>query len=122
MATILVIDDESNIRKLLAKILSKDGHEVAVAEDGKVGLEICQMFSFDLIITDIIMPEVEGLEVIQQLKQSQPKVKIIAMSGGGHLSPQDYLEMAETLGAAATISKPFTKQEVVAAIDAVLGS
>jgi DNA-binding response OmpR family regulator len=109
MARILVIEDDRQVRMLLKKILTREGYDVIEAEDGQHGLRQFRENGADLVITDIIMPEKEGLETIQELKQDSD-VSIIAISGGGRISPDDYLKLAAKFGASCTLSKPIEKQ------------
>ncbi|MCB5261486.1 MAG: response regulator [Candidatus Cloacimonetes bacterium] len=120
MAKILVIEDEDSFRNVLVKMLSKAGFEVRQAGDGNQALEVCAEFMPDLVLTDIIMPDKEGLETIQELLEISPKLKIIAMSGGGKFGPDSYLPLAEKLGAKATLQKPFMREEMISTITSVL--
>ena len=117
---ILVIDDESQIRNLLSEMLKKAGYSVIVAEDGKEGIKLYLENSIDLVITDIIMPDKEGLEIIRELKRNYPDVKIIAMSGGGAGTSEDYLSMAEKFGAQRILHKPFTMKDVLSAVSELI--
>ncbi len=120
MARILVVDDEQMIRDLLAQVLTGADHEVHTAENGLAAQKLCRILGFDLLITDIIMPEMDGMELIQEMQQYYPQMKIIAMSGGGRCSPQDYLEIAGVLGVSSTIAKPFGKQDLLDRVEEVL--
>ena len=95
MARILIIDDDEQVRRYLRKILEAQGHEVVAASDGKLGIELCREEPTDLIITDIFMPEKEGLETIGELRRDYPDVKIIAISGGGRTGNLDFLPLAD---------------------------
>ena len=117
MAKILVIEDEDSFRNVLVKMLTKAGFDVQQAGDGNQALEVCAEFRPDLVLTDIIMPDKEGLETIQELLEINPKLKIIAMSGGGRFGPDSYLPLAEKLGAKATLQKPFMREEMIATIN-----
>ncbi|MBC8317568.1 MAG: response regulator [Desulfobulbaceae bacterium] len=120
MAGILVIDDEESIRILLKKILEREGHSVAMAPNGKVGLEMQSQQAADVVITDIFMPEKEGMEVIMELRRNFPEVKIVAMSGGDRKGNMDFLGMTEKLGAHKTLKKPFTLNDVLEVVQSVL--
>ena len=96
------------------------GHEVDTAVNGDEALAHASHKNFDLVITDIIMPSKDGIEVIIALRKAQPTAKIIAISGGGRLNAKDYLGIAQKLGAAATLSKPFSGSELVASVERVL--
>ena len=98
MASILVIDDEPQLQNLLTQILELEGYEVIVASNGKEGIEKFRQQPTDIIITDIVMPEKEGLETIMELRNDFPEVKIIAMSGGGRVDLKEYLKMAKRFG------------------------
>jgi CheY-like chemotaxis protein len=116
---IIVIDDEESIRVLLQKILERVGHSVEVASNGNIGLEIQRKNPADLIITDLFMPEKEGLETIIELHRDFPEVKIVAMSGGDRKGNMDFLGLTENLGAHRTLKKPFTMNDVVEAVDSL---
>ena len=120
MARILIIDDEPQIRSMLKLMLERDGHEVAEAPDGIEGIRIYRQNPADLIITDLIMPNKDGIGVIIDLKKEFPNVKIIAMSGGGLNKPEGYLKGAKKLGAACTLTKPIDRGEMLKAIKDVL--
>jgi len=114
MARILLIDDDDAVRTMLRLTLAHFGHTVIEARDGKEGLELFQHANVDLLITDIVMPEKEGLEVLMELRKRQPPVKIIAISGG------DYLHMAKLMGAAKVLAKPFSTDVLIAAVNELL--
>jgi DNA-binding NtrC family response regulator len=107
MARILVIDDEDRIRRLLRTALEMEGHEVVEARQGDEGLELLRATPPDLVITDIIMPGKDGMEVLMALRREAPEMKVIAMSGGGQFGMTEPLQMAEPLGAFAALRKPF---------------
>ena len=108
MSHILVIDDDSAICVLLKQGLEAQGHQVTVANDGKKALAAQKAATADLVITDLIMPGMEGIETIIEMKRRSPSVKIIAMSGGGMGKGADYLQIAQKFGAHGIIAKPFT--------------
>ncbi|MEQ8225957.1 MAG: response regulator, partial [Candidatus Eremiobacterota bacterium] len=114
-------DDEKNFRKALMKLLTKAGYEVMEASDGREGIILQKERAFDLVITDIIMPEKEGIETIIELRKSFPDLKIIAMSGGGSMRSGTYLEVADALGADCTIEKPFSKNKILSVIKELIG-
>ena len=116
MAKILVIDDEPQVRAMLRQMLEREGFEVMDAPDGKEGIKLYQENPTDLIITDIIMPEKEGLETIRELKKDYPDVKIIAISGGRRIEPGEYLLLAERFGAIKTFAKPVQREELLNAV------
>jgi two-component system, chemotaxis family, chemotaxis protein CheY len=117
---ILVIDDEEPVRTVLRQMLEKDGYEVEEAPDGAVGLSLLQDHPIDLVITDLFMPEKEGIETMREVQKSFPQVKIIAMSGGGRMGKLDFLPMAESFGAQRTLAKPFERKELLETVRAVL--
>jgi DNA-binding response OmpR family regulator len=105
---VLVIDDDAHIRELMQRILSGAGYLVACAVDGNDGVRTFDEFRPDLVITDIIMPDKEGLETIRELRSRDPAVPIIAVSGGGRVGTLDVLSIAEKFGANRILAKPFT--------------
>jgi DNA-binding response OmpR family regulator len=119
MARILLIDDDDLLRGVLAKALTHAGHEILQASDGKMGVEISRVTTVDLVITDLVMPVQEGVETIVVLRREQPKLPVIAMSGGATNS-KVYLDIAGKIGARRVLSKPFTPKELVQSIDEVL--
>lgn len=120
MARILVVDDEVGIRTLVRNMLVRDGHEVTTARDGVEALQVVDREAIDLVITDLIMPEKEGVETISELRTRFPAIKIIAMSGGGMGGATDYLRMARALGAGQTLAKPFTRDDLLKLVKAAL--
>jgi DNA-binding NtrC family response regulator len=120
MAHILLIDDDELFRKMLRATLEQMGHTVTEARDGKEGLALHQLKPADLVITDLIMPEKEGIEMILALHRLQPGLKIIAMSGGGRLPAKDHLHIAKKLGAAWVLAKPFAQEAMAIAIAELL--
>jgi DNA-binding NtrC family response regulator len=121
MIKILVIEDDNAFRQVLVTMLARAGYEVIQAENGNEALRQCQSIQPDLVLTDIIMPDKEGLETIQELLNLAPNMKIIAMSGGGRFGPNSYLPLAEKLGAKRTLQKPFMRDELLSTIIEVLG-
>jgi CheY-like chemotaxis protein len=121
MVRILVVDDDSEIREMIKKILLRSGYEVMLAGNGQEALDLQKAIPADLIITDLIMPEKEGLETIIEIRRDYPSVKIIAMSGGGKIGPDNYLKTAKVLGAHKTLSKPFELRELLKEVKDLLG-
>lgn len=122
MPRVLVIDDDEQIRSLLRAILEREGYEVETAADGAQGLNFFRKDPADLVITDILMPEKEGLETIRELCDEFPDVKIIAISGGGSLAhPEVYLELCKKFGALRTFQKPVDRHELVTAVREIIG-
>ena len=120
MKTILLVDDNEAFRRLLRKTLESAGYSVLQAGNGVEALTIFQGQPVDLVITDLIMPEKEGLETILELRKLSSTVKIIAISGGGRLDADDYLPLAKGFGAARTLTKPFLAAEILTAVAEVL--
>jgi len=122
MKRILIIDDDHHILLMLKKMLEKAGFEVDLASNGVDGLELFQKIHADMVITDIIMPEKEGLETIREMKRMRSDLKIIAMSGGGKISADNYLETAKIFGASLVLEKPFSQKTMVDAVTRLMGS
>lgn len=121
MARVLLIDDDDVLRGALLAVLADAGYEVADAPDGSAGLRLYRERGADLVIVDIFMPEVDGLEVIRALRVDASRPRIIAMSGGGRAENLDTLTVAASLGAARTLRKPFTPRDLLDAVRDVLG-
>jgi len=127
MARILVIDDEAPIRSILRRSLQSFGHEVVEAPDGAAGVGLFESSPFDLVITDLFMPEKEGIETILDLREKNPEVKILVVSGGfpsGSRSLEKYgpLADAKALGADATLEKPFEIKRLGEVVSELLSS
>ena len=120
MKRILLVDDNETFRRLLGETLQLAGYEVQTAGEGGAALKLYRKQPFDLVVTDLIMPGKEGLETIIELHRLQPALKIIAISGGGRVGPEDYLTLAERLGASKTLAKPFTAEEILEAVACLL--
>ena len=112
---ILIIDDDDQIHDLLNKILKRAGYEVFAASDGSKGLQLFYERPVDLVITDMVMPEKMGIDVILELRQKFPKMRVIAISGGGAFGAEIELDMAKTLDAY-TIQKPFSAKDILEAV------
>ena len=120
MANILIIEDDSPVRKIIRMMLEAEGHEVIEATDGDMGVQIYRNQQTDVVITDIVMPNKEGLETIKELIKDFPDVKIIAISGGGKVSGRHYLELAKQLGAKYTFEKPFNWRQLIGTVNEIL--
>ncbi|HUT22857.1 MAG TPA: response regulator [Sumerlaeia bacterium] len=120
MARILVVDDDDQVRAFIAQLLLRQGYQVVEASDGAQAIRLFREEPADLIITDLIMPEKEGIETIAELRRDYPHVKIIAMSGGGRVGPVSYLQLASKLGAKRTFAKPFDPIEMLRAVREML--
>jgi DNA-binding NtrC family response regulator len=119
--SILVSDDEDSIRSLLQHFLRNGGHRVVVVGNAREACEALRKDTFDLVITDVLMPEGDGLDLITELRKVQPKARILAMSGGGrYLEGSDYLKLARGLGAHNALMKPFTWEQLQDAINVAL--
>ena len=111
---LLVIDDDPSVRKFIATTLKKENYAVSEAENGAEGLKkLQQEKDISIIITDLIMPEKEGIETIMEIRRINPEMKILAISGGGKAGPENFLLLADAVGANATLKKPFGGQELL---------
>lgn len=113
---VLVIDDEAVVRDIVQRWLEREGFVVRVAENGKIGLRLQRETPADVVVCDLIMPEQEGMETISQLRKEFPDVGVIAISGGGQIAPDAYLNVAGQLGAWKVFTKPLPMDKVVDAI------
>lgn len=120
MAKILIIDDDTQYRALVRRMLEADGYEVVDAREAKSGHELFDEANPDVVITDILMPGVDGIELIRRLRQEGRSVPIIAISGGGYCPPDLYLLSSQYLGATLTLSKPFRREELLDCVQKVL--
>ncbi len=116
MSHILIIEDNKQVRSMLRKLLEQEGFTVTEASDGEEGIRRYNENQADLIITDIVMPNKEGLETILELKKQYRDVKIIAISGGGAIHANNYLQLATYFGAIRTFEKPVGRRELLAAV------
>jgi DNA-binding NtrC family response regulator len=123
MANILVADDDEQYPIMLEKILRNDNHTVFIAKDGAEALKLCESQKFDLIITDIFMPNVDGIGLITDLIERNSKVPIIAISGGGNMiSAELNLQFADAVGAYSVLKKPFTNEQFLESVKNALES
>jgi len=122
MARILIIDDNPEVLSAVHRVLSGAGHNVSDAPGSAEGIRMHRENPFDLIVTDIFMPEKEGISTIIDLRREYPRLRIIAMSGGGDFEPYGILDIAHRVGADRTIPKPFSRIELLEAVNAVLAS
>lgn len=120
MPGILIVEDDGDLREMLKLSLQRRKYTVLEADNGKDALRRFKPHVTDLVITDLIMPEEDGLKVIMKLKEIKPAIKIIAISGGGKAGPGSYLNLAKVLGADAIFSKPFSLSELTGKIDSLL--
>lgn len=120
MARILVIDDDSDVRALICGDLRSAGHDVTAAADGAQGLALQRQSPAELVVTDIFMPEKEGIETIRSIRKLDPSVPILAISGGGRAANTDFLPLAEKFGANGTLAKPFSTNALLNAVRTAL--
>ncbi|HJQ26967.1 MAG TPA: response regulator [Blastocatellia bacterium] len=116
MQNILLVEDDEQLRAMLKRLLVKSGYQVWEAENGQGVADVYQQNEIDLVITDLLMPDKEGLEVIRDIRRQDPGARIIAMSGGGKGAAATYLLVAEKLGASYTLSKPFNNGKFLEAV------
>lgn len=132
MTRILVIDDEQYIRTALREVLEREGFLVSAAADGKKGLELLEDEGADLVITDVIMPGIDGVATLEKIRAAHPDLPVIVISGGGNVAPKQYepgaistsayLASAAKAGASCTLTKPFSRDELISAVTHVLGA
>lgn len=120
MQSILVIDDDKLMCMALARILVSAGYTVTQAFDGDEGLQLYRTYGFDLVITDLIMPDKEGIQIIRELRKENSSIRIIAMSAGGRGGATDYLKWARLMGAKQCLSKPIKREDLLNAVSTVL--
>ena len=118
--TILVIDDDDQFREMLKEMLEEEGYNINEAQNGKIGIDLYRKNPADLVITDLFMPEKEGIETITDLRQEFPDAKIIAISGGGTIQPSSYLALAEELGVLKSFEKPFRRNALLETIQELI--
>jgi len=116
MTTVAVIDDQALMRDMMAVALRRQGFQVIAAANGREALQKLADVKVDVVVTDIFMPEADGIEVLRELRRRDPDMPVIAVSGGSLQMPGDFLRMASVLGAARTLSKPFRPDELVEAV------
>ncbi|MFI5231189.1 MAG: response regulator [Gemmatimonadales bacterium] len=122
MSTILVIEDDPGVRRVLLHTLEYAGHQVRAVDNGRDALRALQDLEPDLVVTDIVMPDSDGLEIIRVLRSDHPGVRIIAISGGGMICRTTYLELAHLLGADVTLQKPILPSDLIFAVSELLAS
>lgn len=121
MPRILLIDDDDTSRQAVQRMLERAGHTVDSTGNGREAIDRYQAGEVDLLITDLIMPEMDGLEIIQEVRRKDPGARILAISGGGRVQAEEYLSVARKFGAVEVLPKPFTSQDLKAAVDRALG-
>jgi DNA-binding NtrC family response regulator len=120
VAHLLVVDDEEPVRTLFNAYLSHNGHTVRCASNGQSALELYKTERFDVVITDLLMPEMEGIETIRELRRINPSAKIIAISGGGTGKAAHYLLIAQKIGAHYTFDKPVSLHKLLEAVESLV--
>src|SRR5258708_35983489 len=120
MAQVLIIDDDPSIRRLLRGIVEPKGHMVVEADSGRSGIEAFKTLPIDLVLTDIVMPDMDGNQTIIELRRLNPRTRIIAISGGGRARNLTPLQLAKQFGADRILEKPFRRADVQRTIDEVL--
>lgn len=119
MSTVLVIDDDATVRTMVHRMLEGAGYSVLDAENGRDGLRLFEERDPDLVITDVIMPDMDGIETLRALRQRHPAARVVAISGGRPVA-QDALRYMATFGACATLEKPFDRQQLLDTVRRVL--
>lgn len=120
MSHILLVEDDEFVRDMLTQVLERASHTVISAADGEEAIEILRRFKPEVMITDIVMPKKDGTALIAEVAEKHPQLKIIAISGGGRLGPEGYLDLSEALGAHASFKKPIDKEALLMAVDLLL--
>ena len=130
MAKILIVDDEEHVRASLKQVLERAGYEVAVAATGNEGLDLMKREGADLVITDVIMPGIDGITTARQIRERYRSTRIIVISGGGKAAPEpyepdaistrSYLASADSAGADRTLTKPFDRDEILRVVRSLL--
>lgn len=121
MASILLVDDDAAFRAAAKRALTGAGHTVEEAADGRRALKSLKSAQPDVVVTDIIMPDSDGIELIAALRKAHPGLRVLAVSGRGNMGPLDLLKMASVVGADATLSKPFSGDELLEAVGKLVG-
>jgi two-component system response regulator RegX3 len=130
MAKILIVDDEEHVRASLKQVLERAGYEVAVAATGNEGLDLMKRDGADLVITDVIMPGIDGITTARKIREKYRDTRIIVISGGGKAAPEpyepdaistrSYLASADSAGADRTLTKPFDREEILRVVRSLL--
>ena len=122
MPRILLVDDDAAVRQVIEKALTQQGHTVTTAGNGMKALRLLEASSFELVISDVVMPDMEGLQLLREIRKIPTPPVVIVISGGGRGSAAEYLDLATRFGAAATLTKPFALEALTDAVARVLGS
>lgn len=121
MPGVMIVEDDTSLREMLREALEKRKYTVITASDGREALAKFKPSVIDLVITDLLMPEEDGLKVIMKVREAKPETKIIAISGGGKAGPGSYLHIARKLGADQVFSKPFLPSELIQKVKEIIG-
>jgi len=122
VASILVMEDNAALRRILVRVLTDDGHEVTQSENGFAAYDVDLVQSVDLLITDLVMPRVDGLDAINTARSTRNDLKVIAISGGFEAFNQDYLKVAKAFGASNVLQKPFEPDALVNVVNETLAA
>lgn len=122
MKHILLVEDDEALRTLLTRVLRRAGYEVSEAHNGNEAERILLQESIDLVVSDMLMPGKDGIELLMDVRKNRPDLKIVAMSGGGYTGTGTYLSLAKALGATRTLNKPFEGHELIALIESELAA
>jgi len=121
MAGILLVEDDTDLRQMLRNALEKRNHTVIEAKDGRDAIKRFKSSLTDIVITDLLMPEQDGIGLIMELRKTRQDIRIIAISGGGKIGPSNYLDVARALGADAVFSKPFNLNTFIEEVERLAG-
>ena len=113
MPSILIIDDDACVLRVLRRVLEIEGYAVSEARDGREGLRCMEYDPADLVISDVYMPDMDGIEFLIRVRKIAPEAKVVAMSGGGYLTTEEVLGAASILGAVGVLRKPFTREDIL---------
>ena len=122
MGKILLIDDDREVRLSIRTVLESVGHEVVDCASAIEGIDAAKNNAFDTAIVDLILPDMDGLEAIGEMRKSVPDLKVIAISGGGEMLKKSYLPAAEAFGAVASLEKPFEAQVLIDTVDSIIAA
>jgi DNA-binding NtrC family response regulator len=120
MSTVLLIDDDSGMRDMIRRMLESAKYDVLDATSGVAGIALFRERRPDVVLTDILMPDKDGVETLREIRKIDPQARVIAMSGGGRAKYTNFLKVAKEFGATETIEKPFRREELLAAVARVL--
>ena len=120
MADVLIVDDDPQVRRTFRRLLESGGHSVEEAANGKEAFRALETQAFDVVLSDIYMPEMDGVEFLIRLHDTHPGMRLIATSGGGYRDKEDLLDDAQALGAFRTLPKPVDREDLLEAVEAAL--